>query len=108
MLDNLLNRIITLKEERKILEIELGLSSDDPHVLSRNEISGIEEDINVEKIYNELEEVNLKIVQAEKEFVKLYSETDHTSRTDRWNKEYEGMIYRDKVRKMYERENIYN
>lgn len=108
MLDNLLNKIISLKEERRVLEIELGLSSDDPHVLSRNEISEIEEDLNVEKVYNELEEVNLKIVQAEKEFVKLYTEIDHTNRTERWNKEYEGMIYRDKIRKMYERENIYN
>ncbi|BEP28425.1 hypothetical protein [Helicovermis profundi] len=98
----LINQIISLREKRKIIEAELGLSSENTHIFSKEEMLLIKQDINNEKAYKELEDINLELINTEDQFFKEYSETDGSDRTERWNKEFEGMINQEIIRKIYE------
>jgi len=66
----LLNEIIELKEKRKVLEAELGLSTEDIHIFNKSEIQQIMQHKNDEETYYNLEEVALKI----QEDIDLYLE----------------------------------
>lgn len=61
MTNLLLNEIIELKEKRKVLEAELGLSTEDIHIFNKDEIQQIIHHKNDEEAYYNLEEVALKI-----------------------------------------------
>ncbi|MGB3368499.1 MAG: hypothetical protein WBA54_13470 [Acidaminobacteraceae bacterium] len=61
MTELLLNEIIELKEKRKVLEAELGLSTEDIHIFNKNEIQQIMQHENDEETYYNLEEVALKL-----------------------------------------------
>lgn len=61
----LVNEIIELKEKRKVLEAELGLSRDDVHIFNRSEKFQIASHKNEIEAYYELEDVTNRLKEDE-------------------------------------------
>lgn len=72
----LLNEIIELKEQRKVLEAELGLSTEDIHIFNKDEIQQIIQHTNDEKTYYNLEEVALKLQEDTDLYLEKHSSVD--------------------------------
>lgn len=72
----LLNEIIELKEKRKVLEAELGLSTEDIHIFNKDEIQQIIQHTNDEKTYYNLEEVALKLQEDTDLYLEKHSSVD--------------------------------
>lgn len=65
----LINEIIELREKRKVLEAELGLSREDIHIFNKNEIHQIIHHRNDEKAYYDLEDVSIKLQEDRELFL---------------------------------------
>jgi len=72
----LLNEIIELKEQRKVLEAELGLSTEDIHIFNKDEIQQIIQHTNDEETYFNLEEVALKLQEDTDLYLEKHSSVD--------------------------------
>lgn len=72
----LLNEIIELKERRKVLEAELGLSTEDIHIFNKNEIQQIIQHKNDEETYYNLEEVALKLQEDTELYLEKHLNND--------------------------------
>ena len=72
MKDLLLNEIIELKERRKVLEAELGLSTEDIHIFNKNEIREIVNHRNDEETYYHLEEVTTRLQEDTELYIKRH------------------------------------
>ncbi|BEP29546.1 hypothetical protein [Helicovermis profundi] len=91
----LINQIITLREKRKVLEAELGLSSENAHIFSKIEMNLIKQEINSEHAYYTLEKIKHELLFAEDDFIRAYSKIDGNDINDEWNNEFEGLINND-------------
>ena len=65
MPEKLINEIIELKERRRVLEAELGLSIEDIKVFNKNEINLIKIHKNDVHAYEQLEDVVTKLKENE-------------------------------------------
>lgn len=72
----LLNEMIELKEKRKVLEAELGLSTEDIHIFNKGEIQQIIHHKNDEETYYNLEEVALKLQEDTDLYLQRHSSND--------------------------------